>query len=99
MLVRSTKKKQPQIKNRNYFRLPIKSDDFDYVPEQAYTHLLCAKGIKYILDFGKLASKFTSVMPKHKSIGSTNYNALTNDLKRYELLMHHFEYLLNLGKV
>jgi len=67
---------------------------------------LCTEGIKYILDFCKRrytsirrASKFTSVMPKHKSIGSTNYNALVNDLKRYEPLIHHFEYLSNLGEV
>ena len=106
-LVRSTKKKQPQqVTNRNYFRLPIMSDDFDNVPEQAYIHLLCTEGIKAILDFGKRrytsirrASKFTSVMPKHKSLGSTNYNALVNDVKRNEPLMHHFEYLLNLGEV
>jgi hypothetical protein len=38
-------------------------------------------------------------MPQHKSIGSTNYNALVNDVKRNEPLMHHFEYLLNLGEV
>jgi hypothetical protein len=82
-------KKQPQqVTNRNYFHLPVRSDDFDYVPQQAYTHVLCTEGIKYILDFGKRrymsirrASKLTSVMPKHKSIGSTNYNALVNDLK------------------
>jgi hypothetical protein len=60
MLVRPTKKIQPQIqphtKNRNYFRLPMKSDDFDYVPEQVYTHLLCTEGINYILDFSDSAS-------------------------------------------
>ena len=110
MLVRSpTKKIQPQTThqpNRNYFRLPMKSDEFDYVPEQAYTHLLCTKGMKFILDIGRRrytsifkASEFTSVMPQHKSLGSTNYNALVNDVKRNEPLMHHFEYLLNLGEV
>ena len=61
MLVRPTKKIQPQTqqhtdKNRNYFRLPMKSDDFDYVPEQVYTHLLCTEGINNILDFGDSAS-------------------------------------------
>ena len=57
------------------------------------------EGMKYILDIGRRrytsifkASEFTSVMPQHKSLGSTNYNALVNDVKRTEPLMHHFEY-------
>jgi hypothetical protein len=45
------------------------------------------------------ASKFTPVMPAHKSIGEKNYNAIEKDGQKYEPLMRHFEYLKNLGEV
>ena len=44
-------------------------------------------------------SKFTSVMPAHKSIGKKNYNAMEKNDQKYEPLMRHFEYLKNLGEV
>ncbi len=63
-------------------------------------------GLQRILEFGKKrygsicnASKFTSVMPAHKSIGKKNYNAIKKNDQKYEPLMRHFEYLKNLGEV
>jgi hypothetical protein len=64
------------------------------------------QGLQRILAFSKKrygsicnASKFTSVMPAHKSIGKKNYNAIKKNDRKYELLMRHFEYLNNLGEV
>jgi hypothetical protein len=69
-------------------------------------HLLCTQGLQRILAFGKKrygsicnASKFTSVMPAHKSIGKKNYNAIEKNDRKYEPLMRHFEYLKNLDEV
>ncbi len=45
------------------------------------------------------ASKFTSVMPAHKSIGKKNYNAIEKNDQKYDPLMRHFEYIKNLGEV
>jgi hypothetical protein len=64
------------------------------------------RGLQRILAFSKKrygsicnASKFTSVVPAHKSIGKKNYNAIERNNRKYEPLMRHFEYLKNLGEV
>ncbi len=44
-------------------------------------------------------SKFTSVMPAHKSIGKKNYNAIKKNDQKYEPPVRHFEYLKNLGEI
>jgi hypothetical protein len=69
-------------------------------------HLLCTLGLQRILAFGKkrygsirTASKLTSVLPAHKSIGKKNYNAIKKNNQKYEPLMRNFEYLKNLGEV
>jgi hypothetical protein len=38
-------------------------------------------------------------MPTHTRVGKTNYNAKANNECKYESLMRHFMYLLNLGEV
>ncbi len=69
-------------------------------------HLLCKWGLHRILAFGKKrygsicnASKFTSVMSAHKSIGKKKNNEIKKNKRKYKSLMRHFEYLKNLGEV
>jgi hypothetical protein len=63
-------------------------------------------GLQRILVFGKKrygsiwnASKLTSVMPAHKSIGKKNYDTIEKNNQKYEPLMRHLEYLKNLSEV
>jgi hypothetical protein len=88
------------------FHLPYIDDGTAIVDEKVRIHLLCSFGLQRIVAFGRKrygsirnASKFTSVMPAHKSIGKKNYNAIEKDDQKYEPLMRHFEYLKNLGEV
>jgi hypothetical protein len=74
-----TKKK----KNKTLFCLPYINNSTVIVDEMVRIHLLYTLGLQRILAFGKKrygsiwnASKFTSVMPAHKSIGKKNYKAI-----------------------
>ena len=40
-----------------------------------------------------------AVLPDHKSTGKKNYNAVEKNERKYQPLLHHFEYLKNLGEV
>ncbi len=92
--------------NKTLFHLPYIDDGIAIVDDMVCSHLLCTRGKQRILAFGKKrygsicnASKFTSVMPAHKSIGKKNYNAIEMNDRKYEPLMRHFECLKNLGEV
>jgi hypothetical protein len=41
----------------------------------------------------------SAVLPDHKSIGKKNYNNVEKNEHKYQPLLHHFEYLKNLGEV
>jgi hypothetical protein len=97
---------QKRTNNKTFFRLPYIDDGTAIVDEMVRLHLLCTLDVQRILAFGKKrygsirnASKFTSVMPAHKSIGKKNYNAIETNDQKYKPLMRHFEYLKNLGEV
>jgi hypothetical protein len=88
------------------FHLPYINNGTAIVDEMVRIHLICTCGLQCILAFGdkryrsiRNASKFTSVMPAHKSIGKKNYNAIEKNDRKYEPLLRHFEYLKNLGEV
>ncbi len=92
--------------NKTLFCLPYIYNSTAIIDDMVHRHLLCTRGLQRILAFGKKrygstcnASKFTSVMPAHKSIGKKNYNAIEKNDQKYEPLMRHFEYLKNLGEV
>jgi hypothetical protein len=101
-----TKDQKKKTKNKILFHLPYVADSTAIVDEMVCIHLLCSLGLCLILAFGKKrygaicnASKFTSVMPAHKSIGKKNYNSIKRKDLKYEPLMRHFDYLKNLGEV
>ncbi len=69
-----------QRKGRNnvtVFHLPFVDDGMDaIVDEDVWTHLLCSKGLRIILNFGtkrylkiRNAAKSSAVLPNHKSTG------------------------------
>ncbi len=98
--------KQKRTKNKMLFPLPYVNDGTAIVYEKVRIHLLCLFGLQRVLAFGRKrygsirnASKFTPVMPAHKSIGKKIYNAIKKDGQKYEPLMRHFKYLKNLGEV
>ncbi len=75
--------KQKRSKNKIMFCLPYIGASTAIVDEMVRIHLLCLLGLHLILAYNKKryvaicnASKFTSVMPAHKSIGKKNYNAI-----------------------
>jgi hypothetical protein len=41
----------------------------------------------------------SAVLPDRKSTGKKNYNAVEKNERKYQPLLHHFEYLQNLGEV
>ena len=90
------------------FRLPFLVDDGTdaVVDEDIWTHLLCSKGLRVLLNFGRRrylkirnAAKSLAVLPNHKSTGKVNYQAVENNERKYRPLKDHFEYLQNLGEV
>jgi hypothetical protein len=98
--------KQKRTKNKMLFGLPYIKNGTAIVDEMVCIHLICTCGLQCILAFGdkryrsiQNVSKFTSVMPAHKSIGKKNYNAIEKNDQKYEPLLRHFEYLKNLGEV
>ncbi len=97
---------QKRTNNKILFCLSYVPNDTAIVDEMVRIHLLCLLDLHLILAFGKKrygaicnASKFTSAMPAHKSIGKKNYNAIERKDRKYEPLMRHFKYLKNLGEV
>ena len=98
--------KQKRTKNKMLFCLPYIDDGTAIIDEMVLIHLICTCGLQCILAFGDKryrsiwnASKFTSVMPAHKSIGKKNYNAIEKNDQKYDPMMRHFKYLKNLGEV
>ena len=92
----------------NWFRLPyIDEGGIDLVvPDMVCKHYVCTMGLLSILGWShsklcriKLAALHTSVFPPHRSTGKKNYNAIENDRQKLEPLVHHLEYLKNLGEV
>ena len=90
----------------NLFRLPYIDDGTEDIPKMVRDHVLCSRGLQFILDWGRKrftrirkSSRNTSVLPLHKSTGKTSYNAIVNDPERLEPLRNHFEYLKQLGEV
>jgi hypothetical protein len=78
--------KQKRKKYKMFFCLPYIDDGTAIVDEMVHIHLLCTRGLQFILAFGdkryrsiRNASKFTSVMPAHKSIAKKIYNAIEKD--------------------
>jgi len=41
----------------------------------------------------------SAVLPDHTSIGKKNYNNVEKNERKYQPILHHFEYLKNLGEV
>ncbi len=41
----------------------------------------------------------SAVLPDHKSIGKKNYNNVEKNERKYQPLLHHFDYLKNLNEV
>jgi hypothetical protein len=98
--------KQKRTKNKMLLHLPYIDNGTAIVGEMVRIHLICTCGLQFILAFGnkryrliRNASKFTSVMPAHKSIGKKNYNAIKKNDQKYEPLLRHFDYLKNLDEV
>ncbi len=93
----------------NWFWLPyIDEGGIDLVvPDMVHKHYVCTIGLLSILGWShsklrriKLAALHTSVFPPHRSTGKTNYNAIENYRRKLEpLMVHHLEYLKNLGEV
>ncbi len=84
--------KQKRTNNKTLFCLLYIDDGSAIVDELVRIHLLCTFNLQIILAFGKKkyasirnASKFTSVMPAHKSIGKKNYNAIKRTTKSMSL--------------
>ncbi len=67
----------------NYFWLPYIDDDTEDIPERVRDHVLCTQGLKFIVGFshsryGQIlkVSLNSAVVPCHKAVGKTNYNAI-----------------------
>ena len=92
-------------RRKNYFRLPYIDDGTEDVPDRVRNHVLCTQGLKKVSGFGRSNEQIrrvscnSAVFPRHKGVGKTNYNAIKNDTRKLELLVSHFEYLMNLGEV
>ncbi len=94
------------MKNRKVFRLPFVDDGTDAVEDKVRTHLLCKRGLYCLLTFGQTryvnirrAAMSSAVLPDHKSIGKKNYNNVEKNERKYQPVLHHFDYLKNLGEI
>ncbi len=90
----------------NYFWLPYIDDGTEDVPDTVRNHVLCTRGLRFIFRFGRTRYQQIwsvllnlAIFPLHKAVGKTNYNAIENDTRKYEPLVRHFDYLMNLGEV
>jgi len=111
LILKASNEQRKGMKNEKVFCLPIVDEgtddgtdavDDDKVP----TYLLCKRGLVSLLSFGERryvsiwsAAMSLAVLPDHKSIGKKNYNAVEKNERKYQPLLHHFEYLKNLGEV
>jgi len=98
------------MKNGKVFRLPFvdngTDDGTEAVDKKIGTDLLCKRGLMSLLTFGerryvsiRSAAMSSAVLPDHKSIWKKNYNAVEKNERKYQPLLHHFEYLKNHGEV
>ena len=109
LILKATNKQRKGMKNRKVFRLPFVDDGTDALDDDkngVRTHLLCKSGLVSLLTFGqrryvsiRSAAMSSAVLPDHKSIGKKNYNNVEKNEHKYQPLLHHFEYLKNLGEV
>ena len=106
LILKASNEQRKGLKNRKVFCLPFVDDGTDAVDDKVRTYLLCKRGLVILLNFGerryvtiRSAAKSSAVLPDHKSIGKKNYNAVEKNERKYQPLLHHFEYLMNLGEV
>ncbi len=106
LILKATNEQRKGMRNRKVFRLPFVDDGTDAVDDKVRTHLMCKRGLVILLTFGerryvsiRSAAMSSAVLPDHKSIGKKNYNAIEKNERKYQPLLHHFEYLMNLGEV
>jgi hypothetical protein len=73
----------------NFFRLPYINDGTEDDPDMVRNHVICTRGLQFFLDWGRKrferirqATRHTSVLPRHKAMGKTNYNAIENDPRK-----------------
>jgi hypothetical protein len=90
----------------HYYRLPYIDDGTEGVPETVRNHIVCTWGLQLIMSYGRTsfgrivkAATYSSVLPRHKSTGKSNYNSIESDHQRLEPLVRHLEYLKSLGEV
>ena len=106
MILKASNEQRKGMKNGKVFRLPFVDDGTDAIDDKVRTYLLCKRGLVILLTFGERryvsirnAAMSSAVLPDHKSIGKKNYNAVEKNERKYQPLLHHFEYLKNLGEV
>ncbi len=88
------------------FCLPYIDDGTAVVPEVVCMHVLCTRGLLRVLNWGlkrwgsiQTALIKMGVMPANKKTGKQAPHAIEQHETKYEPLMRHFEYLMNLGEV
>ena len=108
LILKGSNEQRKGMKNKKVFRLPFVDDGTDAIDDNngVRTHLLCKKGLVILLTFGQSryvsilrAAMSSAVLPDHKSIGKKNYNNVEKNERKYQPVLHHFEYLKNLGEV
>jgi len=107
LILKASNEQRKGMKNGKVFCLPFVDDGTDAVDDTVQTYLLCKHGLVILLTFGERryvsiqsAAMSSAVLPDHKSIGKKNYNAVEKNERKYQPLLHHFEYYLkNLGEV
>ena len=108
LILKGSNEQRKGMKNQKVFRLPFVDDGTDAVDEKngVQTHLLCKRGLVILLTFGerryfsiRRAAMSSAVLPQHNSVGKKNYNNVEKNERKYQPVLHHFEYLKNLGEV
>jgi len=107
LILKASNEQRKGMRNRKVFRLPFVDDGTDGVlDDNVRKCLLCKCGMMILFNFGqrryaslRSAAKSLAVLPDHKKCGKKNYNAIENNDRKYQPLLHHFEYLMNLGEV
>jgi len=110
LILKASNEQRKGMKNGKVFHLPFvddgTDDGTDAVDDKVRTYLLCKHGLVSLLTFGerryvsiRSAAMSSAVLPDRKSTGKKNYNAVEKNERKYQPLLHHFEYLQNLGEV
>jgi hypothetical protein len=108
LILKASNEQRKGMKNKKVFRLPFVNDGTDAIDDNngVRTNLLCKKGLGSLLTFGqrryvsnRRAAMSSAVLPDNKSIGKKNYNNVEKYERKYQPVLHHFEYLKNLGEV